>query len=251
MGSNSVTLIITAAIDITNYLPFRTSVVDKSIRLKQYLDSLRYAIINYHSITNIVFADNTNFQYDYSEIFLLARKFEKELEIITFKGDMERTKKQGKGFGEGEILHYVVINSKLLQRSKAFVKLTGRLTVKNFDSIIKNTTENQNYFFLPSFIWYHRVSSMSTVLYKVNKDFFVNHLLKAYEKVNDKENLELENLYFAIVKPFSPTYFKYYPLICGQSGSNGTYHNNVSAVELWKRKLIFRLSSVFQKLIIR
>ena len=75
-------------------------------------------------------------------------------------------------------------------------------------------------------------------------------MIDAYKEVSDKDKIKLEHIYFSIIKLHSPSYFKYYPLIRGQSGSNGNFHNDISSTELFKRKLVHRLSSLFQRFVI-
>ena len=247
----NLTLVLTGAIEIINNLPFRISIVDTEIRLQQYIDSIEYAIVRYNTIKNIIFCENTDFTYDYSRLYTLAKKFNKNLEILTFKGTTDKIVQKGKGFGEGEVLKYVYDNSVIFKDSSCFVKLTGRLIVTNFDKIINPTHDEQNYFFLPSLLQYHKSHSMSTVLYKVNTHFFRTFMINAYLEVDDKNNHKIEMVYFEIVKHQSPRYFKYYPMIQGQSGSNGTCHNEVSLFKLLKRKVSFRISSVLQTAIIK
>ena len=144
-------LIITAAIDIRGNIPEQTFLRQTAIRLNQYLDSLKYAIRNYHTVGKIVFAENTGFNYNYQEIYDLAAVCKKEIEILVFRGTIEKIILQGKGYGEGEILQYLLNNSRLIKNAVSFIKLTGRLTVTNFDQVISAAADNaHNYFFLPN-----------------------------------------------------------------------------------------------------
>jgi len=246
MKKNKPVLIITGAIDIAKNVPFQTAVVKTTERLSQYIACIEYAIQNYQAIDNIIFAENTGYEYDYSDIYLLAENFNKKLEIFSFIGSTEKILQQGKGYGEGEILRYVLSHSTLYKESASFIKLTGRLTVKNFDSVIESTSEGENYFILQSLFRYFSGDSIATAFFKVNANFFKKYLLEAYKEVDDKNNRMLENIYFEKVKDHSPRYFKYYPLIQGQSGSNGTQHNERGYLEIFKRKFLFRFSSVLQ-----
>jgi hypothetical protein len=245
------TLILTGAIDVKNNLPFKTSLVDTETRLKQYIDSVEYAIIHYNTVKNIIFCENTEFRCDYSRLYELARKYEKNLEILVFKGDYQKIVKQGKGFGEGEIIKYVLENSVLLKGSSSFVKLTGRLIVTNFDKIIKSTSDELNYFFLPSLFYINKTNFLPSVFFKVNTEFFKTYMEDAYLNVNDTNNYKLEHSYFDRVMHRSPHYFSFYPIIKGQSGSNGTFYNDINFLELQKRIFIFRMSSLFQSYLIK
>jgi len=103
-----------------------------------------------------------------------------------------------------------------------------------------------NYFFLPSFFRIKKSNFIPSVFFKVNTQFYTQFLKEAYLQVDDKNNLKLEHLYFNILINHTPRYFKYLPIIRGQSGSNGTYYNEISSFELLKRKIIFRISSLIQ-----
>lgn len=103
---------ITGAIDIQhNQVPF-TRITDTQTRLGQYLYSIDYAIRNYRSIDKIIFVENTNFSYDYTALNRLAVNHRKELEILSFHGNFEKTVIHGKGFGEIESINYALENSK-------------------------------------------------------------------------------------------------------------------------------------------
>ena len=243
-------LIITAAIDIQGNIPEQTFLTQTAIRLNQYLDALKYAIHNYRTVSKIVFADNTGFDHNYKEIYDLAAGCKKEIEILVFRGTQEKIILQGKGYGEGEILKYVLDNSLLAKNAVSFIKLTGRLAVTNFDQIINAAANNaHNYFFLPNLFIYRKSTSVSTVFFKINTAFFKTYMIEAYKNVCDRDKIKLEHIYFAIIKQHSPRYFKYYPLLKGQSGSNGNFHNDISSAELFKRKVVFRVSSLLQKLV--
>ena len=179
--------------------------------------------MHYNSINKIIFCENTGFVYDYAFLFELAKKYGKNLEVITFQGNYQLITKQGKGYGEGEIIKYVLDNSKLFIGSVCFVKLTGRLIVENFDKIIRSSKDDLNYFFLPSLFRLKKDRFLPSVFYKVNTQFFLNYMKDAYLDVNDSNNYKLEHAYFMKVYQHSPRYFKYYPYISGQSGSNGTF----------------------------
>lgn len=53
----------------------------------------------------------------------------------SFQGDVDAVRMKGKGYGEGEILAYLYENSSIMQRSRYYYKITGRLTINNIDKI--------------------------------------------------------------------------------------------------------------------
>jgi len=249
MKTSKTALIITGAIDIKGNIPYNTTLIDTNTRLDQYISSLVYAINNYKTVDKIIFVENTGYKYDYTEIYTLADTLNIKLEILTFRGAVEEIVKKGKGFGEGEMIKYSFANSRLLALSTSFVKLTGRLIIENFDNIMKNTDDHNNYFMLPFISKIKNSRSIPTVFYKVNKEFYGNHLLDVYKNVNDNKNVKLEHVFYKEIPVNSIKYFKYYPTIRGQSGSSGIYYNDISQFEFYKRKIAFRFSSVVHSII--
>lgn len=96
-------LLITAAIDVSkDNVPF-TKITNTQERLSQYIQSIIFAINNYNQIHTIIFCENTNYLYDYSDLISKAKDKDKILEILLFKGKTEVYREKGKGYGEGEI----------------------------------------------------------------------------------------------------------------------------------------------------
>ncbi len=212
-------LIITGAIDIQNSdIPY-TQLTETNQRLKQYLESLEFAIENYTSITHIIFCDSTNYAFDYSPIVERARQQNKVLEIHSFSGDKEKVRKQGKGYGEGEIMNYLLEHSEVLKKCDYFYKLTGRVIVKNFDALHQPSVDSH-------FLCYHTIdeegkSLVSTVFYKISKEMYLHRLREAYQEVNDGQGHYLEKVYYQKLKDIDLKSFKTYPIVSGISGSTG------------------------------
>jgi hypothetical protein len=212
-------LLITGAIDISTFhIPY-TKLVDRNTRLAQYLDSLEYAIANYHNITHIVFCDNTNYQYDYSKLQEKAQQNGKILEILTFFGDYDAIQKRGKGYGEGEIIEYALTVSEALQKAECFYKLTGRIIVRNMDKIVKTTHSDT------AFLFFHKQHWVQTVFYKVNTKLYKTILINAYKKAQDalngKVGYNLEMAFLDALVDYPINSLGTYPLLFGISGGTG------------------------------
>lgn len=212
-------LVITGAIDIQNSdIPY-TQLTETQERLRQYLESLEYAIENYTSITHIIFCDSTNYSFDYTSIVEKARQKNKILEIHSFLGNKEKVVQQGKGYGEGEIMKYLLQHSEALKRCDYFYKLTGRVVVKNFDALHHTSSDSH-------FLCYHTINEekknlVSTVFYKISKEMYLNRLQDAYQEVNDEQGYYLEMVYYQKLKDTDLRSFKTFPIISGISGSTG------------------------------
>ena len=110
---------------------------DYNVRLNQYLEAIEF-YIKYTKVKDIAFVENSNFTYDYSDVYDLAKNHNKNIEILAFEGDHKKTSEYGKGYGEGEIIKYFYINSELLKRHGYFIKVTGRFKLLNIDEILKS-----------------------------------------------------------------------------------------------------------------
>lgn len=115
-----------------------TVINDPSLRLEQYIESLKF----YLNETNykIVFVENTN--TDISGFF----QFEidsRRLEILMFDGN-NYPRYLGKGFGEMSIIEYAINNSFILKNNsdKYIVKLTGRIKIVNINDILNRLSKN-------------------------------------------------------------------------------------------------------------
>ncbi|MDR0865207.1 MAG: hypothetical protein LBO74_09810 [Candidatus Symbiothrix sp.] len=235
------TLIITGAIDIRNFNVFPTALVDLNNRLEQYLYSIKYAIQNYKSIKNIIFCDNTDYKYDYSNLFELAKVGNKNIEIFSFQGDYTSIERYGKGYGEGEIIEYILNNSKLIHTDTCFYKLTGRLIITNFDSlVIKNLPENLFVLQPPQKVRSAR-NYIETFFYRVNIDLYKKELMHVYKTVSDKDEFFMEHAFYKALKDCKDikTFHKY-PIVIGQSGTTGVRYD-LSKFRIFEENIYFKL----------
>ena len=113
-------------------MPF-TVVSDATQSLNQYLLALQFYLQN--TSCPIVFVDNSNM--DKTPFLEYESQYGSRLEILSFDGNKVKT--QGKGLGEMEIIEYALIHSKfnLLLDKHRIVKITGRLIVRNINSLLK------------------------------------------------------------------------------------------------------------------
>lgn len=240
-------LLITGAINISDKSIIFSNILNEKDRLEQYEQGIKYAIENYRSVSGIVFCENTNYDFDAKKYSDLANKNNKIFEYITFQGNYANISKQGKGFGEGEIIDYALKKSKLIYKSESFIKLTGRLTIKNFDQICYQMDPVVgNYFLLPSLIHNRTKSNISTVFYFVQKDFYNENLRTLYLRVDDKKRIILEKLFSDALIRRKVFNLPYYPQIIGLSGTSGKPYNNFTKFELFKRQIIHRVTNLIK-----
>lgn len=194
-------------------------------RLKQYIDSLKYYIED-TEFKKIVLCENSGYDFPKQDIELLAKKNNKRIEILQFYGNEKKIKKYGKGYGEGEIINYALKNSRLINESDFFIKVTGRLKIKNMNKIKSKLKLNRVYM-NKSLI---DKNMMDTVIYGMPKKIYSKIFEYAYEKVNDKKNIYIEHIFNHLVmeKDLKIYNLPYFPDVCGVCGTNGLlYQKNI------------------------
>jgi len=228
-------LLLTGAIDIKGYTIPSTAITDTNERLSQYLTSIDFAITHYQLITDIVFCENTGFNFNYTPLKEKAIANGKNLEIISFNGDYSQIEQKGKGFGEGEIIKHALNTSKILAECNTFFKLTGRLIVKNMDRIVATTRSENSFIFHPKTIYRMPVDHVETFFYKVDKTKYTKYLIDAYEEVDESHHRYLEHIFYERLYNFDLQSFKLAPQISGISGTSGdSYISGTKATILEK-----------------
>lgn len=228
MNKEEVCLLITGCVNPADDI-YGLSLADADERKRQYIDSLRY-YIEKTKFKKIVFCENSMEEED-KDLKLRALIKNKEFEWITFQGDTKRINKQGKGYGEGEIIEYALNYSRVLSTCRCFIKITGRLIIKNINWLL--FLSNTNCYFDVRANW------IDTKCYLANIDMYMKHFKDAYKKVDDRNGFFLEHS-FSDVYNKSPNLYNKIPFILnfiGQSGSTGIMYQD-------KKNRIYYLSLV-------
>lgn len=212
---------------------------DSEERLVQYIDSIR-CFIESRAFSKIIFCENSNYGItELKELQKYAKQHKIELELLSFQGNMEQTIVHGKGYGEGEILNYVLNYSKLIKNETFFVKITGRLVIDNIYKISSLLDKNKTYFNIPNLFkndfYDTRIYAMPINQYK---SFFIN----SFKDVYDAEEIYLEHVYTRVLKDnkIKVTNFPRYPRIKGISGSTGISYTYTE----WKCKIKDMISRI-------
>lgn len=187
-------------------------------RKEQYLESIKYYIIH-SKVKKIIYCDNSNAKPEL-ELMILAKKNNVCLEWISFKGDVEKTVQYGKGYGESEIVNYAFEHSQLIKKCSYFVKITGRLIVKNLNLLIE--TSNAEIRFYPNRTEDRRLY-INTRIYMMPIDVYRNYFRMSGSYVNDNENIYLEHAFGKCIMNGAIKYKKFWfvPWVEGVSGSTG------------------------------
>lgn len=213
------TLIMTATFraEATPYLVIR----QEDVRLQHYLCAL-VAWSRTKNVQRIVLAENSNTDFDFSNVIRHMERAGKEIEVLVFDGNKE-AERLGKGFGEGEILEYVYNNSILLRRNTAFYKVTGRLFVSNFDDVSRCTSSADA--FHAKFSKRGKPPKISTTFFKCSLALFGTRLVDAYRQVDEHNGVFIEHVYFNQLRAVDLPDFGAVPALVGQQASTGKIYD--------------------------
>jgi hypothetical protein len=174
-----------------------TVIKDENIRLKSYIDAVRYYIDN--TSFYIVFVDNSN--VDLSTYFEMSKR----LEFIKFSGN-DYEKKTGKGFGEGKIIEYALNNSSIIKRynNLPIIKITGRHIVTNLKEILSltNLLINKSRLFVAAHI-NHKAKSVISDMFVASYKFYSDYLIKNSRLIDESKGHWFEHaLYFSVYQAY-------------------------------------------------
>ncbi len=211
-------LLLTASIDPKNCAFLKRS--DPKIREKDYLNALKKWIDK--TKYPIVFCENSGF--DISQINKTAeegRKLGREIEVIQFDGN-NYPRNFGKGFGEMLIIGHAMCHSKLIQKSKYIIKVTGRFFVSNINSIVGGLTQANDLFAITSC---REKELVPSVFFCGTTVFFTKCLLPWQHKLNDQTGFYFEHALKQACDTAQKEGFKCFEfdkpiLLCGYRGTD-------------------------------
>ena len=208
-----------------------TQLQSPEIRKKQYCNALNFYLDN--TSYPIVFVENSgcDFSCNFAEHISSNR-----LEYLTFEGN-NYDKSIGKGLGESKILRYALDNSLFIRNCKYFIKITGRLIVKNISHYATSKWLSFNNVFRCDLLKSGYAQSM--VFVSSPKDM-VKLLNKNFDKINDSAGIYFEHCLYeslrnckrTIIIPFAEA-----PYIEGYTGSNNDKYITIPKSENLFRNL--------------
>lgn len=235
---NKTAILITGCISPNHDTP-KLVLSDKEERKKQYFASIEYYILN-SMVKNIIYCDNSEIAPE-MELISLAKKNGVNLEWLSFKGNVQKTVQYGKGYGECEIVSYALEHSELIKKCSYFVKITGRLIIKNLNVLLKLTDGGIQ--FWPNKTEDNRLY-INTRIYMMPIGLYHSCFEDAGSYVNDNQNIYLEHAFGICIKKRNVHYKKFMivPWVEGISGSTGRiYQPSISGylkdlIKLWMYK---------------
>lgn len=217
----AIPLLLTGTIDVSNSLGGANAVIVNNTveRLNQYESAIE-KYIKYSVFDTIVFVETSNYKFNKNRFYELAEAYNKRFEYITFQGDYEKVKENGKSYGEAEAILYGIKNSRLLEKEETIYKATGRIFLKNSKKIVKRKDKVRNEFISFSKIDYGRCV---TWFFKFNKIDYMNYFSSSQFQCDEKIGKDIEKVFFNIIvennieqKPFNQ-----YPRMNGIIGGLG------------------------------
>jgi hypothetical protein len=211
-------------------------------------------------VSSIVLVKNCSAKIRPEVLEQVASSYGKELEFIQVTPS-PRTVLQGKGFGEGDMIHQVLEKSETLRRADDFIKVTGKLFCPGADAIFNGQSSGEFFVcrtfdakgvslirkrlsplyqtergsvamaFLKRRVrvpwgWVAAAPSalVDTRLYRVNRDFYSQILKNSYRRVQDALGYTLERAFMDDLRGCdrSVKMLEISPGIIGVSGSIGT-----------------------------
>jgi hypothetical protein len=238
-------MIITSSVYVNSDL---TVLKDPDVREAQYVDSILFYIRS-KAIRNIVVCDNSGFDHAKNErLAAEAKKYGKDIEFLSFVGDKDKIKSQGKGYGEGQIMEYTFRASRLLGKEENFFKVTGRVIVLNIDRIASRVKPGHTYFQKMTMNPLNKLYkfNVDTRLYYCSRAFFERHLLDAFTSVDDNGGRYLEHTYYdrMVLDKVRWKEFAVFPRYTGISGSTGLSYSK-PLLKWWVQKIIYVLKKNF------
>lgn len=184
-------------------------------------------------IEKIVIADATGrFLLDQSEVFML-KKMNVEVEQICYFQDDEIVKQRGKGYAEGMLMQFALLNSEFLKGAASFFKCTGKIYCRNFKLLreVINHHQIQNMFWktVDRDGFFSRWTD--TRFYYTTTEFFTENVLPQY-LVCDDNFTAIESLCFHMLNEKLPFMKSLRPYLFGFCGGTGQLYEDFNLGEL-------------------
>lgn len=225
----NIVLILTGTVDPGSMI--YTRLKDPIIRRTHYINSIRWWIHN--SQLPIIFIENSNTD--------LSADLQPEidtgrLEMIHFEGNRFPASR-GKGYGELNCLARVLACSAYVKEADFIFKITGRLTILNFQDFIDDFQKNQEVGLIIDLRT--SLTFSDSRFFGCRPAFISDFLLPNQHLANDSAHMYMEHILAkAALQAVAAGYlfrpFICYPKVKGLSGSMGSIYDEDE--ESWQRK---------------
>lgn len=209
-------LLLTGTIDTSVFNNTNVVVTDTEDRYNQYLDTITRYICE-SDFDSIVFVENSGYKFPIDSVAELADKNNKKFEFLFVETDRTKTIQLGKSYGEAILMEYGIKHSKLLSREEFVYKCTGRVFVKNINSLMrKSKGDNQ-------FIAYNNIKYCFTLFFKVRRQDFLEYYIGMGNECNEAQGRAIEHVMYerTINNSVKCHRFSSYPDFSGVCGTDG------------------------------
>jgi hypothetical protein len=213
---SSIPILLTSAVRVSAQ---HTALRDADERLRLTLDSIaRWR--QTPGIRAVVVCDGSGF--DLSPLLPEGPAGAAPVECLSFQNDIVAVRRQGKGFGEGQIVAHALQHSLHLKQAQVWAKCTAKLWVQNFADCLAGY-QGPAAFDIRGF---SQVRSVDSRFYLVDSAFHAQHLAHVHEQVDDDHGWYLEHclLQALEVLPIQRYVMVPPPRVVGVSGSDGQLH---------------------------
>jgi len=186
---------------------------DPEQRLKESMLGLAAWIMD-KSFTNIHVVENSAFNLDKEKLRDIGLDHNKVVKYYNAES-CEEASKFGKGYGEGDITKFAVLNT-AVGRSKRFTKVTGKQYVPFYEYSFMNNGETYEFFNLQHVA--NRVA-VDTRFYCIDTKFYTENMIDAYKQVNDHRDNYLEHVFYENTKNRINYFPPKEPIVFGKQGS--------------------------------
>lgn len=196
-----------------NNIPF-LEMVDPDIRLKEHLLGLASWILD-KSFSHLIIIDSSvDFTLNKQALIKIGSDHGKSIEFHKCS-NTEGASKFGKGYGEGELMKYVVENVSTVAHSKKLVKMNGKQYIPFYEYLYMNRNGCFEFFNTQ----YLGKPAIDTRFYCVTTDYYLNTLNDIYTQVNDHEVNYLEHVFQQNTKDRVNYFLAREPIVFGKQGS--------------------------------
>ena len=208
--------------------------MDHSVTLKDPEQRIHYTLesiekwMKLGADIRLVVCDGSS--YDFSRI--VRERFPKRsIECLFFENDKQLVERHGKGYGEGEIIKFALLNSAFLKDADWFAKCTAKLWVDNFLSCVKEWNGSflcKAYFANVFSFKKTRFEYIDTRFYLVEKNIYMKYFYETHLKVGGSNGTSIEDNFKEIVlqNRLTRVFFRSPPIVRGMGGGSGKYYRN-------------------------
>jgi hypothetical protein len=205
--------------------------VDIEARRQQYLRAFTAALsIRDPIVGGVTFVENTGADLsDFEQLIAQRNCYGKTAEVISLQLN-DFPVEYGIGYGEFRLLDEGIAQSKAIKAGEQFVKLTGRLRVRNLTAILRRIPSTAD--LAADIVPYKSACDgfVDTRLMVVSHQFYVARIAGMYKQVDGSKNITAEHCLYQVVRNSPGTNIlpslPLEPRWSGYSGSTGMQYDS-------------------------